>query len=305
MRSIGVSIVIPCYNSGMLLHDAIMSIIEQDYKYRTEVVVVDDGSVDTTTKKILKETRKHHMIRVLHLKENRGAQYARNIGIKEAKYSYIFMMDSDDRLSTEDRVKEVGTYTDRAIEILESRSEIAFIHPMVTMFGNQVGPIYSSYPLTQSLIVAKHHVPTFIVYRRRDAIAAGLYDETILKWQDWSFAVALMNNRFLNGLKNEIVFLSEPYYLYRIHDQTERISARNICEKEMVRRTIIRNISIFQHEFGKRNNLSELLNIVYLKRPSPIEKLSRVIEFDPDVAAKLIERLQREGTSADLYSAVM
>ncbi len=97
------------------------------------------------------------------------------------------MMDADDALSTDKNIIENGTYADRAINILSSCYDISFVHPMTLMFGEE-NKLINNYPLTESLVMQKHHVPTWIVYRKEEALCANLYSEAIDKWQDWSFA---------------------------------------------------------------------------------------------------------------------
>ena len=72
---------------------------------------------------------------------------------------------------------------------------------MVEMFGEYSGLTMYSYPLNEFLVLEKYHVQTNIVYRKQDAFNAGLYNESIKKWQDWSFAIAILNSRFLLGKK--------------------------------------------------------------------------------------------------------
>lgn len=88
-----VSIIVPTYNREDVIERALSSILRQTYS-SYEVVVVDDGSTDGTQSVVagLQDSR----IRYIALQENRGAAYARNVGIREAKYDYIAFLDSDD-----------------------------------------------------------------------------------------------------------------------------------------------------------------------------------------------------------------
>lgn len=86
-----VSIVIPMYNAERTIQKCVESIIEQSYK-EIEVVVVDDGSEDTSAEKVKAFGRNVKYI----YQENEGVSAARNRGIREAKGEYLLFVDSDD-----------------------------------------------------------------------------------------------------------------------------------------------------------------------------------------------------------------
>ena len=86
-----VSVIIPTYNRGWILQEAIDSVLEQDFQ-DYELIVVDDGSVDNTPT-ILKAYKNE--ITVLS-QANRGVSAARNSGIKSATGRLISFLDSDD-----------------------------------------------------------------------------------------------------------------------------------------------------------------------------------------------------------------
>ena len=86
-----VSVVIPTFNHGDFLCEAIESVLGQTYPY-FEIIVVDDGSSDHTQKKI-----ECYGSRIRYFyQENKGLSAARNRGIKEAKGNFIALLDADD-----------------------------------------------------------------------------------------------------------------------------------------------------------------------------------------------------------------
>ena len=89
-----VSIVIPAYNTGLLLSDAIRSIFAAgliDY----EVIIIDDGSVDNTAAVADDLCRSCSNVVCIH-QNNRGVSGARNAGIRIARGEYIWFFDADD-----------------------------------------------------------------------------------------------------------------------------------------------------------------------------------------------------------------
>ncbi len=86
-----VSVVIPCYNHGRFLAEAIESALSQAHDPK-EVIVVDDGSVDETA-----EVAARYDVRYVH-QENAGLSAARNTGLRESAGAYVVFLDADDRL---------------------------------------------------------------------------------------------------------------------------------------------------------------------------------------------------------------
>ncbi len=90
-----VSIIIATYNRVDAVSKSIESVLNQSYK-ELEIIVVDDGSSDNTSK-ILKEKFGEKIVLNI-LEKNQGATFARNTGLKMAKGEYSIVWDSDDVL---------------------------------------------------------------------------------------------------------------------------------------------------------------------------------------------------------------
>lgn len=93
---IKVSVIVPTYNEEKHIRACLDSIIENDLK-EIEIIVINDGSTDST-KEILEEYKnKYDIIKVIE-KENEGQGSARNIGIDLAKGEFITFVDADDEI---------------------------------------------------------------------------------------------------------------------------------------------------------------------------------------------------------------
>lgn len=89
-----VSIVVPIYNVEQYLNKCINSIVNQTYK-KLEIILIDDGSLDSCPRICDEWKGKDERIKVVH-KKNGGLSDARNIGINISNGKYIFFVDSDD-----------------------------------------------------------------------------------------------------------------------------------------------------------------------------------------------------------------
>ena len=89
-----VSVIIPVYNVEKYLNRCVKSILEQTYK-DLEIILIDDGSKDSSGDICDQLGKKDSRIRIIH-KINGGLSSARNVGINEANGEYILFVDSDD-----------------------------------------------------------------------------------------------------------------------------------------------------------------------------------------------------------------
>lgn len=94
-----VSVVVSAYNAERYLDRCIDSLVRQTHR-NLEIIIVDDGSTDTTASLCDGWAKKDARIQVLH-KENGGLSSARNAGMRIAKGKYIGFVDSDDYVDVE------------------------------------------------------------------------------------------------------------------------------------------------------------------------------------------------------------
>ncbi len=94
-----VSIIIPGYNTEEYLDKCICSVVNQTYK-NLEIILVDDGSSDSTLSKFNEWEKKDSRIKVVH-QENKGLALARNTGISAATGEFVMFADSDDYLESD------------------------------------------------------------------------------------------------------------------------------------------------------------------------------------------------------------
>lgn len=89
-----ISVIIPVYNVEKYIRESIDSVINQTYK-NLEIIIVDDGSTDTSGAICDEYINKDKRIKVIH-QENKGLSGARNTGLDVATGKYIMFIDSDD-----------------------------------------------------------------------------------------------------------------------------------------------------------------------------------------------------------------
>ena len=90
------SVIIPLYNGELYIEKCVKSLPEQDLsKTDYEIIIVNDGSIDGSLKKVLELQKQYANIRLIN-QENTGVGAARGRGLKEANGEYIHFVDADD-----------------------------------------------------------------------------------------------------------------------------------------------------------------------------------------------------------------
>ncbi|KAG9227930.1 nucleotide-diphospho-sugar transferase [Amylocarpus encephaloides] len=291
-----VSVVVPSFNAGLYLRDCVSSIRENSAGVEVEVIIVDDGSTDDTSIRVLSDLGSEPDLKIIRHEKNLGVQVARNNGLKAASGDYVLCVDADDVLLP---ILGHGSFLSEATRILSTDHHIAFVHTLVRMFGDFHGLTISSYPLREELVARKHHVPIAIVYRRNEILNGLLYMETVLKWQDWAFGVSLLARRWERNERSEIGFIEGPGYGYRVHSTSSRISQTQISEFDATKLVVEVYREFFISKFPDiANDIDDLTAAVVASKPGPLEDLLFVASFKLEHALSMAR-----GREYQLHSA--
>jgi glycosyltransferase involved in cell wall biosynthesis len=103
-----VSVVIPAYNAGGTIAEALDSVFAQRGPFELEVILVDDGSADDTVRVAAAFPR----IRLIR-QANAGPSAARNRGIREARGDYVAFLDADDRWTPDKLAVQMALFRDQ------------------------------------------------------------------------------------------------------------------------------------------------------------------------------------------------
>lgn len=193
-----VSVVIPTHNYGKYISDAIDSVIGQTYK-KVEIIIVDDGSTDNTSKIVKKYENKVRYFQV----DKAGVSNARNFGGQKAKGKYIVFLDADDILTKNYITKTLAVMNDQ-------NNEVGYIYTQLQCFG--VSDYTTQYPGFRHDYLKVSNFVAACSLMKADIVKKYRYDTSIEVWEDWDFYLTLAEN----GIKG--VLLNEPLLLYRKHD---------------------------------------------------------------------------------------
>lgn len=157
-----ISIIIPSYQQGRYLSEALESVIDQTLQ-NWEAIVINDGSIDETEMVARKYAELDNRIKY-YSQENSGVACARNNAIKKAKGMYILPLDADDKIAP--------TYLEKAVEFLSGHPDYAVFTCIGRLFGDcdEVWNVhYSGY----SNLLLHNGVFNSSVYKKEDWLRIG------------------------------------------------------------------------------------------------------------------------------------
>jgi GT2 family glycosyltransferase len=191
-----VSVIIPCYNLGRYLDEAVESVLAQTYQ-DFEIVVVDDGSTDPETQALFADYHraKTRVIRAPH----NGVSAARNLAIANSSGEYLCALDADDRLEPR--------YLEKAATVLEADPSVTFVSCWLRTFGDEVWE-WKPERCDLPTLLWEDTVLTASLVRREAVVAVGGYDAQmpIQGLEDWDLWLTLVGRGCRGVILPEILF---------------------------------------------------------------------------------------------------
>lgn len=197
-----VSIIIPCYNSGKYLPDALKSVNQAiNGNYKCEVILVDDGSTEPASKELLLQLAKQGYI--VLTQPNAGPAAARNTGIRSAQGKYLLFLDSDNTIRSH--------FINTSIDVLETTAA-DLVHGRPGFFGDSTDPRFYTGEFNINKIITCNYIDTCCMIKRDVCTRIGGFDESkcIIGFEDWEFYI----RAYANGCKFH--FIDDLIYDYRI-----------------------------------------------------------------------------------------
>ncbi|MDX1628615.1 MAG: glycosyltransferase, partial [Fulvivirga sp.] len=268
------SVVVPYYNMGAYLNQAIKSIQQSDYS-PLEIIIVDDGSDDPESIRALEKWRSEENIHIIS-KANEGLSITRNVGAKEAKGAFLAFLDPDDEVTS--------TYYSKAIDILKRYKNVSFVGCWASYFDQSDISWPSFNPEPPYLLVHNMINSSALVYKRDDFLKTGLNDPAMLYgMEDYDSVI----NMVKNGMRG--VAIPEKLWKYRIRSGSMAQSF-NEFSKNYLYRLISKKHQGFYAQFA-----SEIANLLNANGPGYfIENPTRLTRKPlPFISPKMISFIKR------------
>ncbi len=197
-----VTAVIPTFNYGRFLGEAIESVLAQTYP-ALEIIVVDDGSTDDTA-----AVAAHYRDRIRYERTpNRGVSAARNFAVSIARGDLIALLDADDRW--------LPHKLERQIPLFAANPDLGMVHTGSRIFDHETGAVLCEVMPDESmdfhdiLTWCSISLPSAVIPRRVFAELGG-FDEHFGSAADWEMWIRIATKYQLHGCREILVE-------YRIH----------------------------------------------------------------------------------------
>jgi O-antigen biosynthesis protein len=206
------SVVIPCYNLGNYIEDAIKSLLAQTFQ-DFEILVIDGGSDDEETRRVVSSLKVPRC--QVFLREGRHlAGDNRNFGIQIAKGRYICCLDADDLLQP--------AYFKEAVSLLEIKN-LDVVYPSVQCFGQEETLWGARQAEFYDNIETTNAVATVAIFRKTCWEECGGFKDWGVKdkhvFEDWEFWTRLL------GYGCRFRPIAEPLMLHRVREESLSRSA--------------------------------------------------------------------------------
>lgn len=192
-----ISIIIPCFNHGKYVLEAIESVEQYSDKSIYEIIIINDGSTDKYTNEVLLKLKERGYNVVFQ--ENQGLGRTRNNGIKIAQGKYILPLDADNRI--------YPAYISESINILDNNYDIAVVYGDAKIFGDQ-NSIRKTGAFNKEKILKGNYIDACAVFRKTAWEKCGGYKEDMpfQGWEDWELWINMVENGFNFHYINEVLF---------------------------------------------------------------------------------------------------
>ena len=228
-----VSVIIPCYNHGQFIEEAINSVVNQTYE-NIEIICIDDGSSDNSIEiiqNILTNTSNIKLIK----QENQGVIKARNAAISVSSGDYILPLDADDKIAP--------TYIEKAVDILDKFPEIGIVYCNAEYFGNKKGK-WKLPEFDKNEIIFANQIFSCALFRKLDFDNAGKYKEYMNKGlEDWDLWLTFIEN----GLSTYKI--EETLFFYRLQNKESRTDLANSNLQELNKSILNNHLKLYLNNY--------------------------------------------------------
>lgn len=184
-----VSVIVPTYNSSETIIACVNSILSQDYEGEIEVIIIDDGSIDSTNNLIKNNFGDVSNVKYFY-KANGGVSSARNFGLKLCNCDFVAFCDSDDSWEPNKLKTQIGLMIDNSIDFLGSVL--------------QVKSTFYLKKITLTMMLFKNYFqPSTVIFKHSIISSVGYFDENQRYAEEGNYFYKILHARFNCFLLNK------------------------------------------------------------------------------------------------------
>lgn len=231
-----ISIIMPAFNAAGYINEALDSVLRQTYS-NWECIIVNDGSTDDTGKiveSLIRGDCRFNLINTV----NSGVSSARNTAVANARGTYLFPLDADNKMHPECLEKCMARF--------EKNDNLKLVYTDAELFGEETGR-WGLPPFDYKTMLHHNMVDNSCLFLKSDFDRVGGYRRNMVYGlEDWDFFIAL-----LHGVSNsQVVKIDEPLYFYRVNNKGRRLTvAAGSRQSEMMDLMVYNNFQIYREYF--------------------------------------------------------
>ncbi len=263
-----ISVLMPCFNQGAFIQDAIDSVHAQTFQ-DFEILVVDDGSTDPATRQALSAVAGPKT--TVFTTVNQGLPAARNHAARHASGAFFCALDADDKLAP--------AWFEKAVHVLDQHPDVMFVSHWLETFGDEHWT-WTPERCDLPSLLARNTVNGAALVRREAFEAVSGYDETMREGcEDWDFWLRLVEHGFKGTIIPEVLF----YYRRRADSMS-----REMLDDRRYRRPL--DVLVEKHEPSFR---ADLVSIVVAKEAEARHLVDEIATIERDLIVRLGPELSR------------
>lgn len=213
----GIEAVITSFNQGSMILEAVESICAQTLLPQ-KIIIVDDGSTDESSLKILNSIERNSDLPVpvsIHYQKNKGVSSARNAGIKKTGAPLVLVLDGDDKLKPE--------YVEYVSRLLRENPSMAAASSWMHTFGVLDSIVCPAGGRINSFL-SRNCCPATHILRRDIFEQCGGYDESMRSgFEDWDFFLSMLET----SPESSIGLVDKPLIQYRTAPASFNVRSMN------------------------------------------------------------------------------
>lgn len=202
-----ISVVIPSYNCGPYIAEALDSVLGQTYS-DLEIIVVNDGSTDNTG-----EIIKPYRDTIIYIEQqNRGLPAARNVGIRAASGDYIALLDADDSWIPNKLDQQMPRFSDLEVGIVCSDVSVTYSDGRFLPSFLAERPLATEGYIIDNYIQSRFLFPSTMIFRRQCFDQVGLFDEEMFACEDMELFMKMCLRWKVALVREQLVIRREGGY---------------------------------------------------------------------------------------------
>ena len=216
-----VSIIMPSYNQGAYLSEALDSVLAQTYT-NWECIIIDDGSHDNTKDVAKAYCEKDSRIQYIY-QENSGVSAARNNGIAHSKGEFILPLDGDDKIDP--------YFLEQTLNEIVKDRNIRVVYSDVKYFGVR-NDVYQLPSFSIEKLMGQNILCITALFRREDFDKTGGFNDNMREgFEDWDFWMSMFQDGEGTAYKiPKILF----YYRIKPVSRNNTAAKKNIDYRRLV-----------------------------------------------------------------------